>query len=60
MATVAAPTTPTPDETPEALLQSVLALKQSMEIQQGTRRAKVNTSPTLVQTQIGAAIRLAT
>lgn len=57
---VAVPPIPASDGTPQANYQSILAIKQNIEITQGTRgvaRASTLHGPTTVNTQIGAALR---
>jgi hypothetical protein len=57
---VTAPAIPMTDGSPDANYQSILALKQNIEIMQGTRgivRATSLHPPTVVNTQTGAALR---
>lgn len=62
-APVTVPTIPTPNADPESLQQAVLAIKQNIEISQGTRgivRASSLHGPTVVNVQTGAAISAVT
>jgi hypothetical protein len=57
---ITAPSIPMPGSTAESNYQSILAIKQNIEISQGTRgivRASQIHGPTVVNTQIGAALR---
>ena len=57
---VTAPPIPPSDGSPQANYQSILAIKQNIEIAQGTRgvaRAAKLHGPTAVNTEIGAALR---
>lgn len=60
---VTIPPIPSPTDNPASLIQSVWAIKQNIEIAQGTRGVVRNSTlhgPTIVNTQIGAAIRRVT
>lgn len=57
---VAAPAIPMPNATPESLQQSVLAIKQNIEIAQGTRGTSFSANlhgPTTAAVQIATALR---
>ncbi len=57
---ITVPSIPVSDGTPQANYHSILAIKQNIEIAQGTRgvvRASKLHGPTVVNTQIGAALR---
>lgn len=59
-APVTAPSIPMTDGSPDANYQSILAMKQNIEIMQGTRgivRASSLHAPTAVNTATGAALR---
>ena len=60
---VTTPSIPSPSDDPASLVQAVWAIKQNIEIDQGTRgivRAAGLHGPTIVNIQLGAAIRAVT
>jgi hypothetical protein len=57
------PAIPSPNDDPSAMVQTLWAIKQNIEVAQGTRGVVARSTlhgPTLVNTQIGAAIRAVT
>lgn len=57
---ITVPSIPSPTSDPPSILQTLWAIKQNIEITQGTRgvvRASTLHGPTIVNTQLGAAIR---
>jgi hypothetical protein len=58
---VTVPSIPTPNEDPASIVQSVMALKQNVEIAQGTRGARAAIHPpSATNIAIGAAISAVT
>ena len=58
---VTVPSIPMPTDEPASIVQSILAIKQNVEIAQGTRGARAAVQqPSAVNIAIGAAIRAVT
>jgi hypothetical protein len=57
---VGSPSIPVPTSDPPSLVQALLAVKANIEIAQGFPHSRPVTTPTLVNTQLGAAIRAVT